>query len=74
MRGSVYRIAVAPSHRRRGVARALLDVAVARLIGLGARRIDAFVLRDDEQARSLWDSMRPAWVADPLDKVRYVRE
>lgn len=72
-RGSIYRIAVAPSHRRLGVARALLDAAVANLIRLGARRIDAFVLRDDEQARSFWDSMRPAWVLDPLDKARYVR-
>jgi ribosomal protein S18 acetylase RimI-like enzyme len=72
-RGGIYRIAVAPSHRRLGVARRLLAAAVERLSGLGARRIDALVIRDDDLARSFWDSLAPEWTLDPLEKVRYVR-
>ena len=72
-RGSIYRIAVAPSHRRMGLARALLTSATERLSTLGARRIDAFVVRDDALARSFWESLSSEWITDPLAKVRYVR-
>jgi ribosomal protein S18 acetylase RimI-like enzyme len=72
-RGGIYRIAVAPSHRRWGVARTLLAAAVERLSGSGARRIDALVIRDDDLARSFWDGLAPEWTLDPLEKVRYVR-
>jgi ribosomal protein S18 acetylase RimI-like enzyme len=72
-RGSIYRIAVAPSHRRFGVGRSLLTAAAKRFSELGARRIDAFVIRDDGSARSFWDSLAPEWILDPLAKVRYVR-
>ena len=72
-RGSIYRIAVAPSHRRRGVANALLASATQSLIDQGARRIDAFVVKDDALARSFWDALPPPWGADPLEKMRYVR-
>jgi ribosomal protein S18 acetylase RimI-like enzyme len=37
-RGSVYRLVVAPSHRRRGLAQRLLQEAEARLHARGARR------------------------------------
>ncbi len=43
-RAHLYRLAVRPGHRRRGVGRALLDAAEARLAGLGVRRFDAMVL------------------------------
>jgi hypothetical protein len=59
--------------QRRVAARALLGAAVERLTGLGARRIDAFVVKDDVQARYFWDAMSPHWGLDPLDKARYVR-
>jgi ribosomal protein S18 acetylase RimI-like enzyme len=72
-RGSIYRIAVAPSHRRRGVGTALLSAAVARLTALGARRMDAIVIKADRHARSFWDSLSPEWTLDPLGKTRYVR-
>jgi ribosomal protein S18 acetylase RimI-like enzyme len=73
-RGSIYRLAVASSHRRRGVATALLISATERLSALGARRIDAFVVKDDELARSFWDSMSSPWGPDPLEKLRFVRQ
>jgi ribosomal protein S18 acetylase RimI-like enzyme len=72
-RGGIYRIAVAPAHRRRGIARALIAAAVERLEALGARRIDALVVRDDDLARSFWDALSPEWTHDPMEKLRYVR-
>lgn len=71
-RGSIYRLAVVPSWRRRGVARGLLGVATTQLRAVGARRTDAFVVGDDAQARAFWDSLAPGWGLDPLDKVRYI--
>lgn len=72
-RGGIYRIAVAPSHRRLGVGRALLSAATQRLEVMGARRIDAFVVRDDELARAFWESLAPEWTQDPMEKLRYIR-
>ncbi len=43
-RGSIYRMAVAPDHRRRGLGRALLRAAEDHLAGLGARRTHAIVV------------------------------
>src|SRR5271168_1142728 len=42
-RGSVYRLVVAPSHRRRGLGRQLLGAAEARLGAVGAVRLQAIV-------------------------------
>jgi ribosomal protein S18 acetylase RimI-like enzyme len=53
-RGSIYRIAVAPSHRRAGLARTLLREAEQRLDKRGARRASAIVVADDAQAMAFW--------------------
>jgi ribosomal protein S18 acetylase RimI-like enzyme len=53
-RGSVYRIAVDPAHRREGLGRRLLHEAEQRLRGLGARRMHAIVVGTDEQAVGFW--------------------
>lgn len=53
-RGSIYRIAVAPSHRRGGLARTLLREAERRLDARGARRSSAIVAADDAQAMAFW--------------------
>lgn len=53
-RGSIYRIAVAPSHRRAGLARALVNEAQRRLDARGARRASAIVAADDAQAMAFW--------------------
>ncbi|WP_052848828.1 GNAT family N-acetyltransferase [Streptomyces avicenniae] len=50
----LYRLAVAPDLRRRGVATALLDAAEARFAALGGRRADAMVLRRNEVAHHAW--------------------
>ncbi len=55
-RAHLYRLAVRPDYRRRGVGQALLDAAEARLAGLGARRFDAMVLDGNELGRRLWQA------------------
>lgn len=53
-RGHLYRLAVHPERRREGVGRALLVAAEARLRALGAQRLDAMVLDDNELGSRLW--------------------
>ena len=55
-RGSIYRLAVAPAHRRRGVGHRLLAAAEERLRGLGVRRMHAIVIGSDDQAVSFWQT------------------
>lgn len=52
----LYRLVVAPSHRRRGVASALLARAEARSVDLGGARADAMVLEDNGGGHGLWQA------------------
>jgi ribosomal protein S18 acetylase RimI-like enzyme len=42
--------------RRQGIAQALLDAGAARLRSLGAARLDAMVLEDNELGQALWQA------------------
>jgi len=55
-RGNLYRLAVLPEHRRRGVARALLAEGERRLLARGALRLSAIVDGEDAGALELWRS------------------
>ena len=50
----LYRLAVAPEHRRQGVSTALLAAAEKRFAELGGRRGDAMVLDGNELAHQAW--------------------
>jgi ribosomal protein S18 acetylase RimI-like enzyme len=52
----LYRLAVDPAARRRGVARALLRAAEERFVSLGGRRADAMVLVRNALARTAWQA------------------
>ena len=53
-RGSIYRLAVAPSHRRAGLGGRLVAAALERLATVGAQRVSAIVVSDDDQAMAFW--------------------
>ena len=53
-RGNVYRLAVIPSHRRRGIGRRLVEAGHDRLREQGARRVTALVGGEEGAAHGLW--------------------
>ena len=54
-RGNMYRLAVHPEHRRRGIAsRARAGGRAPAASSKGARRITALVAHDDDVAGALW--------------------
>ncbi len=63
-RGGIYRLAVLPECRRRGVARALVSEAERLLASRGARRLSAMVARDEPQAVAFWNAAA-GWARDP---------
>ncbi|MFJ3219874.1 GNAT family N-acetyltransferase [Kitasatospora sp. NPDC086801] len=61
----LYRLAVDPDHRRRGIGAALLAAAEERFAALGGRRADAMVLDDNALGHRAWKAAgyrpEPRW-------------
>jgi ribosomal protein S18 acetylase RimI-like enzyme len=68
-RGSIYRLAVAPGQRRRGLGRRLLRAAEDRLQQAGTRRSQAIVVETDEQAAAFW---RASGWTEQVERIRFV--
>ncbi len=69
-RGSIYRLAVAPSHRRAGLGRRLVRAAEDRLSGAGASRLQAIVVETDGQAAGFW---RASGWEQQAERLRFVK-
>jgi ribosomal protein S18 acetylase RimI-like enzyme len=69
-RGSIYRLVVAPNHRRRGLGRQLLDRAERSLRERGATRLAAIVVHSDDRAVGFWRSA--GWFEQP-NRSRFVK-
>jgi ribosomal protein S18 acetylase RimI-like enzyme len=55
-RGNIYRLAVHPGYRRRGIGMQLAQAAENYLRSCGVHRITALVAYDDRPAGSFWDA------------------
>lgn len=71
-RGSIYRLAVVPSHRRRGLGGELVRLAEERLAGVGAVRCQAIVVETDGQAVAFWQNRNIGW-EQQSERLRFVR-
>jgi ribosomal protein S18 acetylase RimI-like enzyme len=68
-RGSIYRLAVVPDHRRRGLGRQLVRRAEERLARVGAVRCQAIVVETEKQAVAFWRAS--AW-EQQTERLRFV--
>jgi ribosomal protein S18 acetylase RimI-like enzyme len=68
-RGSIYRLAVVATERRRGLGRQLVQQAEARLTGVGAVRCQAIVVETDRQAVGFW---RTSGWEEQVERLRFV--
>jgi ribosomal protein S18 acetylase RimI-like enzyme len=55
-RGTFYRLAVDPAHRRRGLATRMVRAGEERLRALGAKRLNAIVESEEADAMAFWAS------------------
>jgi len=69
-RGSFYRLAVAPEHRRKGLATMLLSEGERRLRERGAVRLTAIVADDEAGAMGFWQA---AGYTRQRHRARFVR-
>jgi ribosomal protein S18 acetylase RimI-like enzyme len=69
-RGSIYRLAVAPSQRRRGLGRRLVAAAETHLRAAGAVRLGAIVVETESEATGFWRA--GAW-EEQRHRLRFVK-
>lgn len=73
-RGNIYRLAVAPEHRRKGIARQLVKEVTRTLFDMGAERLSALVEREHPWAVRFWESIGDlGYELDPKF-VRYIAD
>jgi len=71
-RGNIYRLAVAPEYRRRGLARVLVTEITRTLFDKGAQRISALVEYEHSWATGFWDAARVLGYKRDPQFVRYI--
>ena len=57
-RGNIYRLAVLPEYRRRGIGRQLVREIEKKIVSKGARKISILVEKSEDTAIAFWDAMK----------------
>ena len=73
-RGSIYRLAVSPASRRRGIARELVAEISRALFAKGAERISALVEHEHAWATGFWDSLDGLGYQRDPKFIRYIAD
>ncbi|HXZ87509.1 MAG TPA: GNAT family N-acetyltransferase [Candidatus Binataceae bacterium] len=73
-RGNIYRLAVAPEYRRRGIARRLVAEISSELFARGATRLSALVEHEHQWAMDFWDSLTDLGYARDPKFARYIAD
>jgi ribosomal protein S18 acetylase RimI-like enzyme len=73
-RGNIYRLAVTPAYRRKGIARRLVAEVSAALFAKGAERISALVERAHPWAIGFWDSLKNDGYENDERFARYIAD
>ena len=73
-RGSIYRLAVSPASRRRGIARELVAEISRALFAKGAERISALVEHEHGWATDFWDSLDGVGYQRDPKFIRYIAD
>jgi ribosomal protein S18 acetylase RimI-like enzyme len=73
-RGNIYRLAVTPEHRRRGLARRLVTEISRELFAKGATRLSALVEHEHRWAIDFWDSVNDLGYERDLKFARYIAD
>ena len=69
---NIYRFAVAPEHRRKGIARRLVAEITRELFAKGATRLLALVEHEHQWAIDFWDSMTELGYEQDPKFARYI--
>jgi ribosomal protein S18 acetylase RimI-like enzyme len=72
-RGNIYRLAVAPEARRRGLARRLVREAERVMRAKSARRLSALVERHEAHAVGFWDALADRGWSRDEGMTRYIK-
>jgi ribosomal protein S18 acetylase RimI-like enzyme len=73
-RGSIYRLAVTPAYRRRGIARELVAAISSALYAKGAELISALVEHEHAWATGFWDSLGEFGYQRDPKFIRYIAD
>jgi ribosomal protein S18 acetylase RimI-like enzyme len=57
-RGNLYRLAVLPEYRRRGIGRKLVKEAERQLVEKGMKKMSILVEKDEDLAVAFWEAMK----------------
>jgi ribosomal protein S18 acetylase RimI-like enzyme len=73
-RGNIYRLAVTPEWRRRGIARRLVEAISGELFAKGATRLSALVEHEHQWAIKFWDSVNDLGYKHDPQFTRYIAD